>query len=295
MHLDRAEQVITFYILLIRIRKFFFLNPLVQVHNNTHSRGYLMNGKDEGPTGAPVSQAPLPLRSASVWEVYLPRRSPRAHGTVYVASFPPILFFWPTVIVCIIAAISQATSGRDSVVAGWIFLGMLMLNFIVLAHDFDQKQFIILILVLVVLGLIAWIVSLYGFPFLRNAVNWILGFRPVLSTDAYLLLGGILLIMFIFGLISPRFSYWKLEQNEFIHYMQPAGRDRSIARAQCSVYKEIPDIFEYLLFFGGGTLTIRRNDQVLATIPRIPFLSFRMPVIEHLLGETRVVVETDGN
>ena len=170
---------------------------------------------------------------------------------------------------------------------------MLTLNFVVLAHDFDQKQFIILILVMVVFGLIAWIVSLYGFTFLRNAANWVFSFKPVLSTDVYLLLAGVLIIMFILGSIGPRLSYWKLEQNEFIHYLQPAGRDRSIARAQCSVYKEIPDFFEYLLFFGGGSLVIRRNDQVIATIPHIPFLSSRMPAIEHLLGETRVVVEGD--
>jgi hypothetical protein len=253
-----------------------------------------MNEKEET-AGASKPQAPSSLKSASAWEVYLPKRGPRAHGTVYIASFPQILYFWPTILMCLLAAFSQTASGRDSVVAGWFFVGMLALNFIVLAHDFDRKQFIILMLALIVFGLLAWIMSLYGFAFLRNSVNWMLGFKPILSTDVYLLIGGVLIIMFIFGLISPRFNYWKLEQNEFIHYLQPAGRDRSIARAQCSVYKEIPDVFEYLLFFGGGTLVIRRNDQVVATIPHIPFLSFRMPAIEHLLGETRVVVEACNN
>lgn len=252
-----------------------------------------MNEKE--PIGASTSQKFSSLKSASVWEVYSPRSRPRAHGTVYVASFPPILYFWPTLIVCIFAAVSQAASGHESFVAGWFFVGMLTLNFIVLAHDFDQKQFVIFILLLIVFGLFTWIVSLYGFTFLRNAAKWVFSFSPVLSTDVYLLIGGVLIAMIILGSITPRFSYWKLEQNEFIHYVQPAGRDRSIARAQCSVYKEVPDVFEYLLFFGGGSLVIRRNDQVIATIPHIPFLSFRMPAIEHLLGETRVVVETGEN
>ncbi len=253
-----------------------------------------MNEKEEL-AGASKSPEPLTMKSASVWEVYMPRRGPRAHGTVYVASFPPILYFWPTMVVCILAALSQAASGRESVFAGWFFVGMLTLNFIVLAHDFDQKQFIILMLILIVFGLLAWVVSLYGFTFLQNGVHWVFGFKPILSTDTYLLIGGVLIIMFILGSIGPRFNYWKLEQNEFIHYLQPAGRDRSIARAQCSVYKEIPDIFKFLLFFGGGTLAIRRNEQVIATIPHIPFLNFRMPAIEYLLSETRVVVEAGGN
>jgi hypothetical protein len=253
-----------------------------------------MNAKEEvaGSSSSDKNSAP---KSASAWEVYLPKKGPRLHGTVYVASFPPILYFWPTMVMCILAAISQGASGSESVVAGWFFVGMLTLNFVVLAHDFDQKQFVILILVLVVLGLLAWIVNLYGFTFLKNALHWIFGFKPVLSTDVYLLVGGVLIVMCALGLLSPRFNYWKLEQNEFIHYLQPVGRDRSIARAQCSVYKEIPDIFEYLLFFGGGSLVIRRNDQVVATIPHIPLLGLRMPAIEHLLGETRVVVETVDN
>jgi hypothetical protein len=295
MHLDLAEQAIIPFSFPVKIRKFFFPDSFIRVHNSTHSSGYLMNRKEEETAGASKPQEPLSMKSASVWQVYLPKRGSRMHGTVYVASFPQILYFWPTMIVCILAAATQSASGSESVVAGWFFVGMLILNFIVLAHDFDQKQFIILILVLIVLGLLTWIVNLYGLTFLRNSANWIFGFRPILSTDVYLLIGGALIIMFILGSISPRLSYWKLEQNEFIHYVLPAGRDRSIARAQCSVSKEIPDIFEYLLFFGGGTLVIRRNDQVLATIPHIPFLSFRMTAIEHLLGETRVVVETSGN
>lgn len=182
-----------------------------------------MNEKDES-AGASKPQEPLAVKSASVWEVYMPRRGPRTHGTVYVASFSPILYFWPALVVCVLAALSQAASGRESVCAGWFFVGMLTLNLLVLAHDFDQKQFIILLLILIVLGLVAWIVNLYGFTFLRNAVNWIFGFKPMLSTDTYLLIGGVLIVLFVLGSISPRFSYWKLEQNEFIHYLQPAGR-----------------------------------------------------------------------
>ncbi|MCC6953026.1 MAG: hypothetical protein IT290_02795, partial [Deltaproteobacteria bacterium] len=109
--------------------------------------------------------------------------------------------------------------------------------------------------------------------------------------DGYLLLGVLLLGLFVWGLIIPLFSYWQFEQNEFVHYSQPAGRDMSIARANCTIYKEIPDIFECLLSFGGGTLIVRRNEQILASIPHIPFLGLRMDAIEHLLAETRVVIE----
>jgi hypothetical protein len=42
------------------------------------------------------------------------------------------------------------------------------------------------------------------------------------------------------------------------------------------------------LTFGGGTLVIRREDQVVARIEHVPFLGRRMKAIERLLGVTRV-------
>jgi hypothetical protein len=248
--------------------------------------------KSDLPPATPASRQ-APLTSASVWEIYFPKSGERAHATVYLASFPQILYFWPSVVACFAAAAIQIMYGVELTSVAWMFLAVLLFNFVVLAHDFDQKQFVIFVLALVVLGLLTWVASLYGFTAIRSIANWIFSFRPAMSTDTYLLFGSAMLLLFAWGLITPLFSYWKLEQNEFIHYSQPTGRDMSISRSQCSVYREVPDVFEYLLFFGGGSLVVRRGDQVLATIPHIPFLSFRMLAIEHLLAETRVVVERD--
>lgn len=241
-------------------------------------------------TPSPATEAPKNVRS-SVWDIYFPKSGIGHPGAVYIASFPPIMYFWPTILVALFAAIVQGFSGTVSGNLGWFFVAVLALNFLVLVHDFDQKQFLIFLLAVVIFWMLVWIVDLYGFTFLRRMSNWILSFEPGLSTDAYFFIGGALLLLFLWGMVTPLFNYWLLDTNEFIHYTQPVGRDMSVARAGCSVYKEIPDIFECILSFGGGTLVIRRNEQVLATIPHIPFLGKRMAAIEHLLAETRVVVE----
>jgi len=89
--------------------------------------------------------------------------------------------------------------------------------------------------------------------------------------------------------MRPMFNYWKLEHNEFVHYIQPFGRDMSIPRVGSTVSKEIPDILEFILTLGGGSLVIRREGEVVATIPNIPFLGRRMKVIEKMLSEQRVI------
>lgn len=39
-----------------------------------------------------------------------------------------------------------------------------------------------------------------------------------MSTDAYFVMFSVL---FLVGMIQPRFNYWRLEPNEFVHYIQP--------------------------------------------------------------------------
>ena len=70
--------------------------------------------------------------------------------------------------------------------------------------------------------------------------------------------------------------------------IQPWGRDQSIPRLGSTVTREVPDVLELILTFGGGTLAIKREGQVVARIEHVPFLGKRMKSIERLLGVTRV-------
>lgn len=243
----------------------------------------------ETPAAAPVEQSHR--KEGSVWEIYFPRNTDGHRDGIYVASFPQIIYLWPTIAVLFLSAFLQGVVGTDPVVLGWLSIVIFSLNLLILVQDFDQKRFLILSLSLIAIFLAAWIVNLYGFTFLQSITQWLFGFQPALSTDAYVLFGLILLVLLIWGLISPLFSYWKLEQNEFIHYSQPVGKDMSIARTGCTIYKEVPDVFECILGFGAGSLVIRKENQILATIPHIPFLGLRMKTIEHMLSETRVIVD----
>ena len=55
-------------------------------------------------------------------------------------------------------------------------------------------------------------------------------------------LGGALLVLFVVGLFQPLFDYWRIEPNEFVHYVQPWGRDQSVPRQGSTVTREVPDV-----------------------------------------------------
>ena len=238
--------------------------------------------------GSSVTKAP------SVWEIYYPRKIGGHRSVVYLSSFPEIVFFWPTILISFFCAFLQAVGAVDPVSAGWLFTVVALFNFLVLVQDFDQKQFIIVCLAFLAFLLLMWIANLYGIAFFKSIASWIAGFRPVMSTDFYVLSAVSLTVFFVWGAISPMFSYWMISQNEFVHFTQPIGRDTSIARIGCTISKEIPDVLECLLTFGGGTLVIKKDNQVLASIRNIPFLSLRMDAVEHMLAETRVTVAQES-
>ena len=50
------------------------------------------------PSGAPShgGTAPAKIEKESVWEVYYPFNSDRDKDAVPIASFPMIIYFWPT-------------------------------------------------------------------------------------------------------------------------------------------------------------------------------------------------------
>lgn len=232
-------------------------------------------------------------KRASRWEVYFPAAPGMDRHEIYVASFPPIIYFWPAMLTFFSCGLLQQAQWVTPGTLGWIALLVFGFNVLVVVQDFDQKKFLILLLVVLALGLGVWILNMKGFTFLGSAVRWLIGLNPTFSTSAFLIFAFILAFLFAWGLIRPMFDYWKLEHNEFVHYIQPFGRDMSVPRVGSTVTKHIPDMLEFILTLGGGSLVIKREGQVRATIPHIPFLGRRMKAIERMLSETRVTTSDD--
>ncbi len=239
-------------------------------------------------SAAATAKKPSKGKQDSAWEVYWPKQDGSVASSVRLASFPMILYFWPTLLTFIMCASLQGLEWASPSFLGWWALSALGFNLVVLVTNLDQKKFLIALLSLGLVGLGIWISSLKGVTFFSSALGWLGGLNITLSTHAYLLVAFLLIVFSFMGLIQPRVDYWRLEPNEFVHYIQPFGRDQSIPRQGSTVTREVPDILEFLLSFGGGTLVVRREGQAVARIDHVPFLGRRMKSIERLLGVTRV-------
>ena len=223
----------------------------------------------------------------SIWDIYYPRDVDQDKQAVLVASFPMIIYFWPSMFAFLGCGFLQWT-GVSPTALGWWATSALLFNLLVIVTDLNQKKFMIALLTLVVGGLLLYISAQKDVTFVGALGTWIASLALTYSTSVYFLIGSFLLVFMGLGALQPRLNYWRFEPNEFTHYLQPWGRDQSVPRQGSTVTREIPDVLELLLTFGGGTLLVRRENQVVARIEHVPFLGRRMQAIERMLGVTRV-------
>ena len=245
--------------------------------------------------GNPNSEQPHTHQSTNVkpkkdspWEVYIPRDVRGVKQAIPIASFPMIIYFWPTMLTMLICGLVQHFTEASPAAIGWWATGMFAFNLMVIVTDLDQKKFVILMLLIALVGVGTYVAHLKEMTFISGVTNWFATLGPTYATHTLFILFFVYWFFFVLGMMQPRFDYWRLEPNEFVHYIQPWGRDQSIPRQGSTVAREVPDILELILTFGGGTLVIRREGQVVARIEHVPFLGRRMIAIEKMLGVTRV-------
>jgi uncharacterized membrane protein YbaN (DUF454 family) len=114
----------------------------------------------------------------------------------------------------------------------------------VIVRGLDQKKSLIAMLAVLAVGLGLWITNLKDMGIVSSLVGWLGSLEVSMSTDAYFVMFSVLFLFFLVGMIQPRFNYWRLEPNEFVHYIQPWGRDQSIPRQGSTVAREVPDMLE---------------------------------------------------
>ena len=73
-------------------------------------------------------------------------------------------------------------------------------------------------LAVLAVGLGLWIRNLKDMGIVSSLVGWLGSLKVSMSTDAYFVMFSVL---FLVWMIQPRFNYWRLEPNEFVHYIQP--------------------------------------------------------------------------
>lgn len=197
--------------------------------------------------------------------------APAAPTSLKIRGFSKIVLFWPTFVASLVMYFLGGAWGYgelvnpNSLAVCWMLV--FAMNLLVFTFDFGRNNFITLVAVLavIVLGLLALDMSMGGV--FSGIMGFFTGMNVAMNANVYLCFAVIFGIFLLLALVRSRFDYWEIGQNELVHHHGILGDVRAYSTLNLKVEKEIPDVFEWLLF-GSGRLIFKpsnsnRDDQVL--------------------------------
>jgi hypothetical protein len=206
--------------------------------------------EEQAPADIPVTKAREESKAASG----IPER-------IVIYPFPKIVLLWPVMVVSLVFFFLGGGVTENPLIEpsklGWWWSVIFFFNLLVHTFDFGRNNFIATVTTLgvIFLGLWVWDLqtdaaiygSIYGF-FADNSV--------IADGNFYALMAGMLAILMIMAFITTRFNYWILTPNQLTHRLGILSDERHYSTLNMAVEKEIPDIFEFMLF-GSGRLVFK--------------------------------------
>ncbi|QDT95469.1 hypothetical protein [Gimesia aquarii] len=226
-------------------------------------------------------------------------------SSIYLISYPKIVFLYPTFLVAVVVAIFMSIAGESAQIGGnrehmaevmsLIFLGVFGLNLTVLAFDFPRTTSLTLFFLGAALFMGAWMLLRFNPDIVPTITGLLKGLRPWANSQMYWLFAGILGLIFIGVAISVRFDYWEVKGNELLHHHGFLSDLERFAAPNLKIDKEISDIFEYLLLRSGRLVLHPRNEPRAIVLDNVPFISRKEKQITRMLGALQVQVRPDNH
>lgn len=215
---------------------------------------------------------------------------------VVIRSYPKIVYFYPTIVASIIAALwswSKVGVGCNlsdvPLGPGRLFFVIFAFNMLILAFDFSRKGFLAVILTVAIFLLAGALIEV-RFPFFEPIERFLGFFDLRAHPHVYLAVAFTLLVIIGIVIVSVRYTFWEIRANEVIHYQGFwADVDRYPAPG-LKFKKQIPDVFEYALL-RAGTIVLQPQvgeKQVIENVPGVNGVEERL---ERLLGAVQVRIQ----
>ncbi len=181
---------------------------------------------------------------------------------------------------------------RKENLLGLLFLGVFMFNLIVLAIDFPRFTiFALLLLGTTVLFFMLWL-GMY-INVLEPLLRVVEAVYVVANAQFYLMVAGVLMVVYGVVFITRYLDYWEILPNEILHHHGPLSDLERYPTLNLKFDKEIPDVFEHLMF-GAGRLVLHVSDERKAIVlDTVLHVSRKEEALKKLMSRLEVRVTTD--
>ena len=173
---------------------------------------------------------------------------------------------------------------------GLLFLVVLFLNLMILAFDFPR--FAIFAFVLggtTVLFFFLWL----GFGFLKPLQRLVEGVYVTANAEFYLIFALVLLGIYGVVFATRWLDYWEILPNEILHHHGPLSDLERYPTMNLKFDKEIPDVFEHLMFGAGRLVLHVANERKSLVLDTVLNVSRKEEALKKLMSRLEVRVTTD--
>ena len=181
---------------------------------------------------------------------------------------------------------------RRENIFGLLFLTVLFLNLLILAIDFPRFAIFGIVLGGTTLTFFLLYIGVYV-DVLRPLVNILQGVYVVANAEFYFLISLALLSIYAVVFITRWLDYWEIMPNEILHHHGPLSDLERYPTLNLKFDKEIPDVFEHLMF-GAGRLVLHVSDERKAIVlDTVLHVSSKEEALKKLMSRLEVRVTTD--
>ncbi len=214
-------------------------------------------------------------------------------------SYPKIVFLYPLIIASVAAAVTVGLvhepleGSQTAKVVCTLFLGVLLVNLVLLAFDFPRTTSLTLFFLAVAIALGAVLFFTFHPETWDPLTDVLKRFHPLANAPFYWAFAGILGAIFLVMLVAVRFDCWEVRPNELLHHHGFLSNLERFPSPHLRIDKEINCVFEHLLL-GSGRLILQASDERRAIVlDNVPWIKKKEAAITRMLGALQVQVRED--
>ena len=262
----------------------------------------------DNPANVSPPKLPPPVVAANATRPLVPTEPPNsdkeeAPSSIYLVSYPKIVFLYPTFIFAILAWLVMLLLGKTAEpgqerhrVAELITLFFLMLtavNLVVISFDFPRTTSLTLFFGFsaVAMGAVLLFTNRPDLvPFVSKFFN---ALKPWANAYFYGLFALLLSLLYIVVWIMARFDYWEVRPNELLHHHGFMSDLERFSAPNLRISKEINDVFEYMLLRSGRLILHPTSEPRAFVLDNVPNINRKEEQIMKMLGALQVQVRTE--
>ncbi len=215
-----------------------------------------------------------------------------AFKPITIRDYSKVVFFYPLFFYSAVIWFIEHFFG-PYIGKGWpalIWFAIFFVNLFVIAFNFPTAKFFILFLIIAIIVLVVFILYVEKVIYISEfdiLLADLLSFA--LPSKFYGLMTVGLGIILLFVLISARFKYVRIEENEVIIKTLLLGEVKRYPTSTLRYQKEIADVFEYIAL-GAGKITFTFGPDAINVLNTVPLVNRAAAKIDNILDVLQVSI-----